>query len=180
MHPPHHTGDVTPGRPGEPSGHHGKGHHGASQSHNSYHHSPKPSKSWNPKPTTNPGADTMTHHGSDTMNHPVTKTHLTKPAPTGEPTTKTNHGTKTHKPSKVWPSASARARLSHDASDNMYALYGQAAAVVCGLPAQMPGAEITACPLENGTGWDCLNLASTLESCGGCQSLSQGQDCTAI
>lgn len=61
------------------------------------------------------------------------------------------------------PSASARARMSEKTKqDGLYALYGQAAASACGLDAQMAGAEITACPLETGSGWDCLNLASTL------------------
>lgn len=79
------------------------------------------------------------------------------------------------------PSASARARLSDKTKqDGLYALYGQAAADACGFDAQMPGAEITACPLESGSGWDCLNLASTLESCGGCLSIGEGQDCTLI
>ena len=64
---------------------------------------------------------------------------------------------------KPWgPSASARARMNSKPTDNLYALYGQAAADVCGLDSQISGAEITACPLESGSGWDCLNLASTL------------------
>lgn len=66
-------------------------------------------------------------------------------------------------PTNYGPSASARARLADKTKqDGMYALYGQAAANACGLDAQMPGAEITACPLESGSGWDCLNLAATL------------------
>lgn len=88
-----------------------------------------------------------------------------------------------HKEKPHWgPSASARARLAEKTKhqEGKYALYGQAAADVCGMDEQMAGAEITACPLESGAGWDCLNLASTLESCGGCMSIGEGQDCTLI
>ena len=70
-----------------------------------------------------------------------------------------------HKEKPHWgPSASARARLAEKTKhqEGKYALYGQAAADVCGMDEQMAGAEITACPLESGAGWDCLNLASTL------------------
>lgn len=88
------------------------------------------------------------------------------------------------KPPVGWgASASARARQAEKEKqkyEGLYALYGQAAADACGLDEQMPGAEITACPVENGIGWDCLNLASTLESCGGCMSIGEGQDCTLI
>lgn len=72
-------------------------------------------------------------------------------------------GTDANEPPKhVGASASARARLAAKPHASLYALYGQAAADVCGFEAQMSGAEITACPLENSSGWDCLNLASTL------------------
>ncbi|KAL7410089.1 hypothetical protein BDY24DRAFT_186569 [Mrakia frigida] len=44
---------------------------------------------------------------------------------------------------------------------------------------------LTACPIENaggrnGTDYECLNPKTELESCGGCKSLGNGQDCTAI
>ncbi|KAL7009634.1 hypothetical protein EMMF5_000542 [Cystobasidiomycetes sp. EMM_F5] len=42
-----------------------------------------------------------------------------------------------------------------------YALHGQAAANVCHTT-QIAGGEITACPLTDGSGWDCINTDSSL------------------
>ncbi|KAG7099228.1 hypothetical protein E1B28_001094 [Marasmius oreades] len=41
---------------------------------------------------------------------------------------------------------------------------------------------LDACPIPGaiGGGYECLNFLEELESCGGCVSLNQGQDCTAI
>lgn len=163
--------------------------HGPSQW---YQHPHGPSKTWGPsqmhhgeKPTSHPqkgdhGSDTPSsggdgsHDGQDNGDHG-------KPQPDGP--SDGGHDTPSHdggsdKPTS-WPSASARARLPHDHSS--FALYGPAAASVCGINVQIPGAEITACPLENGlSGWDCINTAATLESCGGCLSLGEGEDCTII
>lgn len=86
-----------------------------------------------------------------------------KPSDGGKDNGGKDNGGKDHGKDNWGPSASARARLNAAKPvDSLYALYGQAAADVCDLESQMPGAEITACPLENGSGWDCLNLASTL------------------
>lgn len=68
--------------------------------------------------------------------------------------------TKTSSSHPSWASASARNRLPAD--KGLFALYGQAAAAVCGTT-QIQGAEITACPMEGGqSGWDCINTSATL------------------
>ena len=41
-------------------------------------------------------------------------------------------------------------------------------------------AGFTSCPVPNSAGFECLNTLSTIESCGGCASLGQGTDCSAI
>ncbi|KAF8872139.1 hypothetical protein CPB84DRAFT_1818103 [Gymnopilus junonius] len=42
-------------------------------------------------------------------------------------------------------------------------------------------AGLDACPVSGLTGdYECLDTSSELESCGGCTTLGQGQDCTAI
>jgi hypothetical protein len=43
---------------------------------------------------------------------------------------------------------------------------------------------LNACPISGASGltgdFECLDATNELESCGGCASLGQGQDCTAI
>lgn len=136
---------------GASQGHHHPS-HGPSQYH---HHGPSPSP--------------MYHGGSD---KPWDKPEYHNPKPTGgdeySPGAPGMGGNDPNAPPKDgdYPgsaaSASARARLNKDTS-SLYALYGNAAAEACNVNVQIPGAEITACPLEGGaSGWDCLNLASTL------------------
>lgn len=39
-----------------------------------------------------------------------------------------------------------------------------------------------ACPIQTGkkTAWECVNVKTDLESCGGCAAIGQGTDCTAL
>jgi len=40
---------------------------------------------------------------------------------------------------------------------------------------------LSACPISAfGTGFECVDTQEELENCGGCNSLGEGQDCTAI
>lgn len=150
-------------------------HKGASQYH--HHHGPSPSPSWtgyNNGGNDNNNEDTSSYaswSSSDSDNTWESSSYANSPSDMPSPA-------KGEKP-KYWPSGSARARLGKD--NGMYALYGRAAAAVCGNTPQVSGAELTACPMENGVGgYECINTSGTLESCGGCMSLGEAQDCTLI
>ncbi|KAH9440441.1 hypothetical protein MJO28_016362 [Puccinia striiformis f. sp. tritici] len=49
-------------------------------------------------------------------------------------------------------------------------------------PAQMcPNVKETACPISaNATGYECLDVKTEITSCGGCESLNEGENCMAI
>ena len=49
---------------------------------------------------------------------------------------------------------------------------------------QLCPTDLTACPITSASGptsdFECIDTTNELESCGGCASIGEGQDCTAI
>ncbi|KAL7422510.1 hypothetical protein Q5752_003158 [Cryptotrichosporon argae] len=80
----------------------------------------------------------------------------------------------------IAPSARARSNRRRLADFSLVELDGDSDASVAAKVDRRCPAGMTACPVPGLSAYECLDMTSDLQSCGGCASVGSGRDCTTI